>query len=147
MKKIFCLIIFIINFCLTDCQIVNKSDIEINADRYYQNNKYVDAKNLYMTLHENDSLNKLYVYRLGYCYKELEEYDKSNNFFLKSVTNNYRIIDSYINLSTIAVKQSKFIEARNYLSIADSISPMNSKVLQAISDLDALIKILNYENL
>ncbi len=111
-----------------------KNFIEEDSNDYYAHQLialvYMDSKNFDEAIKHLDisiginSDNPAY-YNLGVIYRNLKKFDKSQEFFLKTIEKNPNFIDAYLNIAKIYENNQNFNEADKFYQKALLIDKKN----------------------
>jgi predicted Zn-dependent protease len=94
---------------------MNKIDKAIEC---YKNKDWNGAIDLFTAVLEEDTANAEVYNNLGLCYANLDNYERAEKNYLRSIELNSRIAQAYINLVDIYYKQKRYEEGINILSYA-----------------------------
>lgn len=94
---------------------MNKIDKALEC---YKNKDWNGAIDLFTAVLEEDTANAEVYNNLGLCYANLDNYERAEKNYLRSIELNSRIAQAYINLVDIYYKQKRYEEGINILSYA-----------------------------
>lgn len=94
---------------------MNKIDKAIEC---FKNKDWNGAIDLFTAVLEEDTANAEVYNNLGLCYANLDNYERAEKNYLRSIELNSRIAQAYINLVDIYYKQKRYEEGINILSYA-----------------------------
>lgn len=103
--------------------------LENLANDYYANDNYEEASKIFTELIALDSTKGEYYYKRGYSYGQLEQYNKEEKDYLKSIEYGYRVADAYNNLAYFYMAIHKDSLAVVYLKKYLELNP-NDKTAQ-----------------
>ncbi len=88
------------------------------ALEYFNKKDYNKALNLFNEVLENDKNNPNIISNIGLCYANLNDDDKAQEFYLKALNIDNKMVQTIINLSDSYVKTNKILEAIDLLQTA-----------------------------
>jgi len=115
----------------------NQTDIkslESLANDYYANDNYEEASKAFSKLIAVDSTKGEYYYKRGYSYGQMEQYNKEEKDYLKSIELGYRVADAYNNLAFFYMATHRDSLAVVYLKKYLELNP-NDETAQNALDL------------
>lgn len=107
--KVFYFVVQFLIILTVSCTTNDKKDIDSNATKdvqrilnnariYYNNEEYEKALVYFNQIVNMDTTIGEVYYSRAYCYGGIDEYHKSNNDYLKAISLDYKVYNSYFNL-------------------------------------------------
>ena len=88
------------------------------ALEYFNKKDYQKALNIFNEIRENDKNNPNIISNIGLCYANLNDNDKAQEFYLKALNIDNKMVQTIVNLSDSYVKTNKILEAIDLLQTA-----------------------------
>jgi tetratricopeptide (TPR) repeat protein len=101
---------------------------------YLENSQIEDARDIYHYLTQHDAANADYYARLAYCYYQLKDFEKTAEYYGKSVALDSSQPNRYYNLGLVLEAQGKNGEARQALRQAITLEPNNPRYYISLSN-------------
>lgn len=84
---------------INSLKFISESNLILKAEMAYESSDYLAASKFYSLLIQKDSTNGDFFFKKGFCYAKLGLKDEAINNFQKAVCLNFRVSDSYFNIS------------------------------------------------
>lgn len=91
----------------------------------YKNQDYQGAANEFENVLKADENNPNILNNIGLCYAKLANDDKAEEYYLKALSLNNKMVETYVNLADLYYKQKRIAEAINLLESAVTLMPDN----------------------
>lgn len=102
--------------------------LEHNADLLFKNNEFSLAKSIYAKLHEAKPEESKYLERLGYCFKNLKQFENAELCFCKWVELKDDF-ESLVCLASFYYEQKSFLRAKRFYLRALCVPKENNELL------------------